>query len=147
MKSSYNFPLKIYQEINKDIKKKPENFYYNAQECKSLIYSQNKCRSGIYRWNNLITGETYIGSALDLRKRLCHYYSLVYLKTKRSKISSNTIHNALLKYDHSNFSLDILEYCSGDMLISREQYYMDKLNPEYNISKKAGTPLGIKHSE
>lgn len=49
MKSSYNFPLKIYQEINKDIKKKPENFYYNAQECKSLIYSQNKCRSGIYR--------------------------------------------------------------------------------------------------
>jgi hypothetical protein len=32
-------------------------------------------------------------------------------------------------------------------LISREQYYIDLLNPEYNILKKAGFVLGFKHSE
>lgn len=147
MKPSYNFILKISQEITKDIKIKPGNFYYNAQKCKSIIYNQNKGLSGIYRWNNLITGETYVGSALDLRKRLSAYYSLANLKSKLPKVPSNNINSALLNYLHSNFSLDILEYCPSDKLISREQYYMDKLNPEYNIFKKAGSPLGAKHTE
>jgi hypothetical protein len=31
-------------------------------------------------------------------------------------------------------------------LISREQYYIDLLNPEYNICKVAGSRLGCKHS-
>jgi group I intron endonuclease len=32
-------------------------------------------------------------------------------------------------------------------LIQREQYYIDLLNPEYNICKIAGSNLGFKHSE
>lgn len=32
-------------------------------------------------------------------------------------------------------------------MIEREQYYIDTLNPEYNILKIAGSPLGYKHSE
>src|SRR3979411_2209795 len=57
------------------------------------------------------------------------------------------IYRALLKYSHSNFSLDILEYCELDVLILREQYYIDLSNPEYNICKIAGNKLGFKHSE
>jgi group I intron endonuclease len=52
-----------------------------------------------------------------------------------------------LKYGYSNFSLDILEYCKPDLLIKREQYYIDLLDPEYNILKVAGSVLGFKHSE
>jgi len=52
-----------------------------------------------------------------------------------------------LKYGYSNFSLDILEYCESDILIKREQYYTDLLEPKYNILKVAGTILGFKHSE
>jgi len=39
-----------------------------------------------------------------------------------------------------------LEYCVKDSLINKEQYYMDILNPEYNICKTAGSTLGFKHS-
>jgi len=54
---------------------------------------------------------------------------------------------ALLKYGYSNFKLEILEYCDLDNLINREQHYLDQLQPEYNILKKACSSLGFKHSE
>lgn len=44
-------------------------------------------------------------------------------------------------------TLEILEYCSVDVLIKRQQYYFDKCKPEYNILKVAGSPLGYRHSE
>ena len=46
-----------------------------------------------------------------------------------------------------NFKLEILEFCNKDEVLSREQYYLDLLKPEYNILKKAGSNLGFKHSE
>ena len=62
-------------------------------------------------------------------------------------MKNNTpLHNALLKYGHSNFTLEILEYCGGVDIISREQFYFDLLKPEYNILQKAGSSLGFKHS-
>jgi group I intron endonuclease len=55
---------------------------------------------------------------------------------------------ALLKYGYSNFSLEILEYCDKEKCLEREDYYQTKLNPEYNIAKKAGAPFaGRKHSD
>ena len=57
------------------------------------------------------------------------------------------IYKALIKYGHSNFTLEILEYCDKSEVISREQYYIDLLKPEYNILPTAGSLLGFKHSE
>ncbi|RUS27341.1 hypothetical protein BC938DRAFT_483387 [Jimgerdemannia flammicorona] len=54
---------------------------------------------------------------------------------------------ALLKYGYANFSLEILEYCEVANVLSREQYWMDTLNPEYNILSTAGSSLGCKRSE
>jgi len=34
-----------------------------------------------------------------------------------------------------------------ELILSREQYYIDSLNPEYNILKTAGSLLGYKHTE
>lgn len=53
--------------------------------------------------------------------------------------SKSKIHYSLLKYGYSNFSLEILEYCEPSFLLKREEYYMDILNPEYNICKIAGS--------
>ena len=33
------------------------------------------------------------------------------------------------------------------MLLEREQYYIDTLNPQYNIAKVAGSTLGVLQSE
>src|SRR5436853_2271625 len=43
--------------------------------------------------------------------------------------------------------LKILEYCDTKVTAKREQYYMDYLNPEYNVLKKAYSSLGYKHSK
>jgi group I intron endonuclease len=58
------------------------------------------------------------------------------------------IYSALLKYGHSNFSITILEYCSPEKCIEREDFYLYSLNHEYNIANKAGAPFtGRKHSK
>lgn len=120
--------------------------YSNADTDKSTVYKENKNKSGIYCWNNLITNKIYIGSSISLGNRFSNYYSLAYLKRKVIK-GSSIIYNSLLKYGHSNFSIDILEYCEPSVLIEREQYYIDILKPEYNILKNAGSRLGSKQSE
>jgi hypothetical protein len=40
-----------------------------------------------------------------------------------------------------------MEYCEPSLLLEREQYYINELNPEYNILKIAGNRLGSKHSD
>ena len=53
-----------------------------------------------------------------------------------------------MRYKVSGFRLEILEYCaSAEECIAREQYYLDLLQPEYNILKTAGSSLGYIHTE
>lgn len=124
----------------------PAVTYINPKEYKSLILKENKNKSGIYRWVNNINNKSYIGSAKYLNNRLSTYYSSTTLK-KRLERGSSAIHSALLKYSYINFKLEIIEYCEQDLLIYREQYYIDLLKPEYNICKIAGSTLGKRHSE
>jgi group I intron endonuclease len=119
--------------------------YSNAYKDKSIIYKENINKSGIYRWNNLVTGDSYVGSAVNLTNRLSNYFSLIFLKRTILK-SRSIISNSLLKYGYNNFSLDILEYYESSVLINREQYYLDTLKPKYNILKIAGSSFGYKHS-
>lgn len=118
--------------------------YDNADTQKEIIYRDNRGKTGVYRWTNLLNGNSYVGSSVNLAKRFTLYYSLTYLQ-KQAK--NSIICRALLKNGHSNFSLDILEYCEPKVVIEREQYYIDTLKPEYNILKRAGSTLGYKHTE
>lgn len=120
--------------------------YNNMDINKSIIYKENRGKSGIYRLNNIITGKSYIGSSVSLARRFSNYYSLGYLKN-HTKNGFSFLNNSLLKYGYSNFSIDILEYCESSLCISREQYYLDLLKPEYNICPIAGSRLGSKQSE
>jgi group I intron endonuclease len=119
--------------------------YENADTQKEMIYKDNRGKTGIYRWTNLLNGNTYIGSSTNLAKRFTLYFSLTYLQKQAKK--NSIICRALLKNGHSNFSLEILEYCDPKVVIEREQYYMDLLSPEYNVLKFAGSSLGYKQSE
>jgi len=57
-----------------------------------------------------------------------------------------SIYKAILKYGYSKFRLEILEYCNKNETLIREQYYIDKLKPVYNILAKAGSSVGFKRS-
>ncbi len=74
-----------------------------------------------------------------------NYFNISYLE-REIKMSSSVINRALLKYGYSNFSLEILEYCDPDTVVSKEQYYFDVLRPEYNILPSAASRYGSKHS-
>ncbi len=120
-------------------------FYENADAQKLQILVEKKGKPGIYAWKNEKNGKLYVGSSQDLARRLRSYFNINYL----IKESSMVINKALLKEGYASFSLYILEYCSEGKkdLLQREQYYLNTLNPEYNILKIAGSLLGFKHYE
>jgi len=123
----------------------PILIYNNADTMKQDIIKNNVKKIGVYRWKNNITGDCYIGSSTNLSNRLRMYfrYDIISDATKGNSI----IHSALLKYGYSNFSLEILEYCDKDVVLNREQHYLDTLSPAYNILKVAGSNYGHRQRE
>lgn len=117
----------------------PVVVYIKPGEQKQSIVKDNKLKSGVYRWTNNVNGKSYIGSSQNLGIRLQEYYGKSLVNTKNS-----LIYKAILKYGHENFTLEILEYCDKNLIIEREQYYLDLLKPIYNILLVAGSPLGRK---
>nr|YP_009268538.1 hypothetical protein [Beauveria caledonica]AMD61802.1 hypothetical protein [Beauveria caledonica] len=120
--------------------------YLNPYINRKQIYKDLRNQSGIYLWTNTITGKKYVGSSINLNIRLKNYFSKNYLEYK-IQLDKSLIYRALLKYGYSNFKLEILEFCSIDSILEREQYYLDNLNLEYNLLKTARSLLGFKHSE
>lgn len=96
---------------------------------------------GIYKVVNLINNKFYIGSSTNLiRRKVEHKY-----RRKLNK-GNSIIRSAILKYGHENFKFEILEVLEygdwatkdyiNDLLSCREQYYINKLHPQYNIRLK-----------
>lgn len=99
--------------------------------------------SGIYQIMNKVNNKIYVGSAVDIKQRWNKHKSLL-----RKKIHANDhLQKAWILYGEDIFQFNVLEKCNKENLIQKEQYYLDLLNPEYNICKIAGNCLGVKHLE
>lgn len=98
--------------------------------------------TGIYKIRNIINGNIYIGSAVNINGRWSQHIS----RLKMRKHHSNHLQNAWNKYGSDAFEFLVIEECEVSKLIEREQYFIDTLSPKYNICRTAGSPLGIKHS-
>lgn len=134
------------KESNLDLIKL-NNTVYNFYIDKDIIFNKYKNKSGIYLLHNNINGKQYIGSAIDLSKRLATYYFPSRL------IDNRFISNSILKYGHENFSVIIL-YILGDKgliskinILNKEQECIDKYKPILNLNPKAGSSLNFKHTE
>jgi len=104
--------------------------------------------SGIYRITNLSNNKVYIGSSLNITRRIKdHLYKL-----GLGKHHSVLLQRAWDKYGWEYFDIDILESCDKNLLQDREQYYLDlyeSYSPRkgYNISKDTLCfGRGLKHS-
>jgi len=117
--------------------------FSNADTNKLEILKAGKDKSGIYMWTNNLNGKRYVGSSVHLRRRFLEYYSANILL----RDSSMVICAALLKYGYSKPGLEILEFCKKENTITRENYYLKLLKPEYNILRIAGSSLGYLHTE
>jgi len=108
-----------------------------------LDYSY-KNKSGLYLIENLDSNRFYVGSAVNLYKRM--HVHLCQLK-------GNYHHNAFLQRDYNsgnkNLAFTVMELVPKDLLINEEQKYIDLIGNNsvcYNICKIAGSWLGKKHS-
>jgi group I intron endonuclease len=100
----------------------------------------------IYQILNINNGDFYLGSSSNFNVRKTHHVYLL----KTNKHHSIHLQNAVNKYGIENFKFLILEvldnHCSKADIIKIEQYYLDTLNPKYNIEKIVGVSrLGITH--
>jgi GIY-YIG catalytic domain len=110
--------------------------FSDADKDKLNILKYVNGKSGIYLWTNKLNDKKYVGSSLNLRRRLLEYYNVNRLLNEKSM----PINVALLKYGYTNFSLTILEICNQDSLMFREKHFFEVYSPEYNILKTPGSP-------
>jgi group I intron endonuclease len=133
----------------------PIMVYSNPDTNKLQILSENKGKAAIYQWTHIESGKRYVGSAVDLEKRLLNYFNGKYLEN-----SSMYIYRALILHGYGAFSLTILEYIdipglskkdARKLILEREQHYLDIIFSEdepntYNMLKVAGSVLGYLHT-
>ena len=106
-------------------------------------------KSGIYKITNTINDRFYIGSSVNIHKRLNEHKRML-----RKNIHDNDfLQKSWNKHGEDHFKFEIIELIiDKSTLIIREQFYLDLINPfnentTYNICKIAGNMLGFKHSE
>lgn len=87
-------------------------------------------KEGIYCIINIKNKKKYIGSSINIYQRLLKHRSLL----RKNKHQNRKLQNSWNKNSEELFDFYILEYCKESELIEREQYYIDTLKPEYNIT-------------
>ena len=92
---------------------------------------------GIYKIENQITKDIYIGSCSNFNVRKGSHLCLL----RQGKHHSIILQRAFDKYLQENFVISLIEECDKESLIKREQYYIDLLQPKYNICPVAGSTL------
>lgn len=104
--------------------------------------------SGIYSIINMKTNQIYIGSAVNLEKRKNQHLRLL----RNNKHHNQHLQNSYNKYSKYDFEWHIIEIVTDiTQLISREQFYIKKLDNGhnlYNICKEIpSSQLGTKRSD
>ena len=98
--------------------------------------------SGIYAIRNEVNGKMYVGSAIDIARRLAkHRYQL-----RGGVHPSKHLQSAFNKYGDAAFETATLELCEDHQLVEREQYWIDHLKPEYNKRLIAESNVGLSTS-
>ena len=84
--------------------------------------------SGVYKITNTITGDFYIGSSKDVKRR----WAVHKCKSKWKKCPNNPMYQDMQNYGIEKFELQILAEIEVDKLKEMEQEFIEKLQPTYN---------------
>ncbi len=104
--------------------------------------------AGVYEIRNTLNNKVYIGSSINLEKRLAEHQS----KLARGKHCSTHLQAAWDKYGSCNFSFKKLLVCADKDILFYEQRLIDgyeAMNPVSGYNKRivAQSNAGMKHSE
>ena len=100
--------------------------------------------SGIYKISSIVHPERfYIGSTFCADQRWSEHTR----RLNRNLHGNSKLQHHVNKYGIGDLAFNIIEECPIETLIEREQYYIDTLNPWFNLCPKAGSCLGVKRSD
>lgn len=99
--------------------------------------------SGVYTITNMVDSKQYVGSSQDIQLRWQQH---------RTQLRTNSHHSHYLqrawnKYGEDAFIFQMIEKTPPDRCVEREQYWINTLNPAYNLLPTAGSPRGYRASE
>ena len=92
--------------------------------------------AGIYKVINNITGDFYIGSSKNIKQRWHQHKNPAFWKQHPNV----KLYQDMVQYGRDNFTFEIIE--ETDSLKEREQYWVDKLKPSYNVRRANGQDIG-----
>ena len=84
--------------------------------------------SGIYCITNIITLDNYIGSSKHIYFRLREHLS----KLRKNKHHSKHLQASFNKYGEESFLSGIIDICTEDKLIEKEEFWISVIKPTYN---------------
>ena len=90
--------------------------------------------SGIYKITNTITGDFYIGSSKNVKRRLAAHK----WPSKWNQYPNNPMYLDMKKYGVDKFEFEILEVVEPEKLKEAEQQFIETLQPSYNQMNAKG---------
>jgi group I intron endonuclease len=107
-----------------------------------------KNEPGIYEIHNKINDKRYIGQSIHVRARVLKHIS----QLNKNEHQNNHLQYSWNKYGEENFEVNVLEYCSVEVLDEKEDYYImqyqsnnNQYGFNYRIDNK--TNRGLKWSD
>ena len=89
---------------------------------------------GIYKITNTITGDFYIGSSKNVKKRLAAHK----WPSKWNEHPNNPMYLDMKKYGTDKFEFEVLAEVEPDKLKETEQEFIEKMHPTYNSNRANG---------
>lgn len=84
-------------------------------------------KGGVYKITNLITGDFYVGSTVNFKRRLANHKS----PCTHSFYDNRRLYQEIYEYGRENFEFEVLECCTEN-LVECEQKWISELKPTYN---------------
>lgn len=113
-----------------------EDRVYNPQR---ITLDAVKGKSGIYQIQNRINNHFYIGSAVDITKRIRAHLN----QLRKQEHTNKHLQRAFDLYGEESFDFYIIEFCEPDIRYNVEQYWIDKFFGKdffYNMNPIATQP-------
>ena len=92
---------------------------------------------GIYKITNTITGDFYIGSSKDVKRRWAQHKQQSVWKNN----PNSPLYQDMQKFGVDNFAFEVIEEVEENFLKEKEQKFIETLNPIYNNNRAKGLDI------
>ena len=121
------------RENNMTLQEIADKFTLSRERVRQIIGNTgrlrlNKKKSGLYAIRNKTNGRTYIGSSINTNRRISQHFS---------NLKHGRHHSPRLQKDYNLMGESAFEYSfqfvEENKLMDYERYFIDKINPFYNV--------------